>query len=161
MSDTLKQIKSDIKDAMRARDKVRLECLRGLVSEVKNAGIEKKGRGETSAEVDCPSEHISEDEVVKILQGVYKRRKEAAQMFVDGNRQDLADQDLAEVEVIDAYLPQAMDAAALEGLLREVISEVGAESIKEMGAVMKAAGPRIAGRADGRTVSEVVRQLLS
>ena len=160
MSETLQQIKADIKDAMRARDKVKLECLRGLVNEAKNAGIEK-GSANDGAGISCPSERMSENEVVKLLQKVHKRRKEAAQMFIDGERQDLADIDLAEAKVIETYLPKAMESAELDALLKEVIAEIGAETMKDMGAVMKAAGPKIAGRADGGTVSGVVRNLLS
>ncbi|MDP6850184.1 MAG: GatB/YqeY domain-containing protein [Planctomycetota bacterium] len=160
MSDTTDRISADVKESMRARDKARTECLRGLLSELKNAGIEKKGNQGTDEEKANPVDYLSEDEVIKALQKVCKRRKEAAQMFIEGDRQDLADLDLAEVAMIEEYLPKGLSSSELEALVREVISEVGAKSMKDMGAVMKAAGPKIAGRADGRAVSEVVRGLL-
>ncbi|HJM40145.1 MAG TPA: GatB/YqeY domain-containing protein [Planctomycetota bacterium] len=160
MSETTDRLASDVKESMRNRDKARTECLRGLLSELKNAGIEKKGSQGVDEEKDNPADYLSEDEVIKSLQKVCKRRKEAAQMFIDGDRQDLADQDLAEVVIIEEYLPKGLAPEDLEALLKEVIAEVGAESMKDMGAVMKAAGPKIAGRADGRAVSEVVRALL-
>jgi len=158
MSETIERISADVKSAMKARDKDRLSCLRGIISEMKNAGIEKKAN--STEEVDSPVDLLTEEDAQKILQKVHKRRKEAAQMFLDGDRQDLADADLAEAAIIEEYLPERLSGDDLKALLAEVIQECGASSMADMGSVMKAAQPKVAGRADGREVSEAVRELL-
>jgi uncharacterized protein YqeY len=98
---------------------------------------------------------------VQVLQKLVKRRREAAKQFEEGGRADLAERELAEVVVLEHYLPKGLDEAELEALVRAAIAEVGATSMKEMGAVMKAASAAAAGRADGSTLSGVVRRLLS
>jgi uncharacterized protein YqeY len=161
MSETVDRILADTKQAMRERDKARLETLRLATNELKNAGIEKKGARGLTEEVASPIDHLDDGEVVQVLQKLVKRRREAAKQFEEGGRADLAERELAEVVVLEHYLPKGLDVAELEALVRAAIAEVGATSMKEMGAVMKAASAAAAGRADGSTLSGVVRRLLS
>jgi uncharacterized protein YqeY len=161
MSETVDRILADTKQAMRERDKARLETMRLATNELKNAGIEKKGARGLTEEVASPIDHLDDGEVVQVLQKLVKRRREAAKQFEEGGRADLAERELAEVVVLEHYLPKGLDEAELEALVRAAIAEVGATSMKEMGAVMKAAGAAAAGRADGSTLSGVVRRLLS
>ena len=161
MSETVDRILADSKQAMRERDKARLETLRLATNELKNAGIEKKGARGLTEQVASPIDHLDDGEVVQVLQKLVKRRREAAKQFEEGGRADLAERELAEVVVLEHYLPKGLDEAELEALVRAAIAEVGATSMKEMGAVMKAASAAAAGRADGSTLSGVVRRLLS
>ncbi len=161
MSETVDRILADTKQAMRERDKARLETLRLATNELKNAGIEKKGARGLTEQVASPIDHLDDGEVVQVLQKLVKRRREAAKQFEEGGRADLAERELAEVVVLEHYLPKGLDEAELEALVRAAIAEVGATSMKEMGAVMKAASAAAAGRADGSTLSGVVRRLLS
>ena len=160
MSELVQRIESDLKDAMRARDKARLSTLRTLISDLKNAGIEKKGKEGLKEEVASPADYLSEEEAQKVLQGALKRRREAAEQYESGGRSDLVDKEQAEAAVIQEFLPKALEAAELESIVRAAIEESGASSMKEMGAVMKAAMPKVAGRADGKAVSAAVKKLL-
>jgi len=160
-------MQADIKQAMRDRDKAKLETLRLAMNELKNAGIDKKGRAGQAGGADAPAadaapvDLLDEPEVVQVLQKLLKRRREAAKQFQEGGREELAQRELAEAELLDGYLPQGLSDAELETLVKEAIAETGASSMKEMGAVMKALMAKAAGRADGATVSSAVRKLLS
>lgn len=144
------QISEDIKEAMKARDKVRLATLRNI----KKVFLEAKtapGANDT----------LEDDAAMKILQKLAKQGKEAAATFVQSNRQDLADDELAQVAVIEEYLPKPLTEAEIEAIVREVIAEVGATSIKEMGKVMGQASKRMAGKAEGGAISAIVKKLLA
>ncbi|RMH02626.1 MAG: GatB/YqeY domain-containing protein [Planctomycetota bacterium] len=160
MNRIVERILADTKAAMKARDKARLETLRLAMNELKNAGIDKKGAQGLTDEVASPTDHLDEAEAVAVLQKLVKRRKDAAAQFEQGGRADLAERERAEAAVIEEYLPAGLGEAELEELVRAAIAETGATSMKEMGAVMKAALARAAGRADGSAVSAVVRRLL-
>ena len=143
------QIQKDIMEAMKAHDNVRLNAVRAIKSEILLA--------KTSG-----AEHELEDaDVLKIIQKLVKQRKESAEMYVQGGRQDLADNELAEAKFMEAYLPKALSEDEVRNILKQVIAEVGASSIKDMGKVMGAATKRLAGQADGRTISTIVKELLS
>ena len=144
------QISEDIKSAMKARDKVRLETLRNI----KKVFIEAKtapGANDTLADADA----------IKIIQKLAKQGRESAATFAQQNRQDLADSELAQVAVIESYLPQQLGEAEIEAQVREIIAATGASSMKDMGKVMGMASKQMAGKADGRAISAVVRRLLS
>ncbi len=151
MDMTLSQrIDSDLKDAMRARDAAKLGVLRMLKSAIKNAAIEKGG---ASAELDDP-------EATQVLRKQVKQRQDSIESFEQGGRPELAEKEKIELAMLNDYLPAAMSAEELAALVREAVAEVGATSRAQMGAVMKVLGPKVAGRADGRTLSqEVQRQL--
>lgn len=144
------KLDSDLKDAMRAKDAMRLGVLRMLKSALKYATIEK-----TSAEGE-----LDEAEATQVIRKQVKQRQDSIESFAQGGRVELAEKEKAEMEILNAYLPAAMNPEELARLVRETIAEVGATSKAQMGAVMKALGPKVAGRADGRTLSqEVQRQL--
>ena len=144
------QISEDIKAAMKARDKVRLDTLRNI----KKVFLEAKtatGANDTLEDADA----------LKIIQKLAKQGRETAQTYVANNRQDLADGELAQVAVLEEYLPKALSEAEIEAEVRKIIAETGASSMKDMGRVMGAASKQMAGRADGRLISEIVKRLLA
>ena len=144
------RIDTDLKEAMRARDAGRLGVLRMLKSALKYAAIEKSGaEGE-----------LDEAEATQVIRKQVKQRQDSIESFEKGGRAELAAKEKTELAILQNYLPAAMSAEELSGLVRETIAEVGATSKAQMGAVMKALGPKVAGRADGKTLSqEVQRQL--
>ena len=144
------QISEDIKKAMLARNHAELEALRGVKKEFLEAKTAKGGNGE-----------LSDEAAVRILQKMSKQGKEAAALFREQNRNDLAEEYLAQVAVYERYLPAQMSADELEKVLRDIIAQVGATSPQEMGKVMGVATIQLAGKADGRAISETVKRLLT
>lgn len=144
------QISKDIVAAMKAKDKVRLEALRN----VKKYLLEAKtapGAGD----------ELTDDQALKIIAKLAKQGKDAADIFIQQNRQDLADGELAQVAVYEEYLPKQLTAEELKAELQTIIAEVGATSGKDMGKVMGVASKRLAGRAEGRAISAAVKELLN
>ena len=144
------QISKDIVEAMKAKDKVKLEALRN----VKKLFIEAKtapGANDTLTDADA----------IKIMAKMVKQGKDAAGIFTSQGRTDLAEEELAQVLVIEAYLPQPLTAEELEAALRDIIARVGATSPKDMGKVMGTASKELSGRADGKAISTLVKQLLA
>lgn len=150
MENLFNQISEDIKKAMLAREKVALEALRGVKKEFLEAKTAKGGDGTLPDEV-----------AVKILQKMVKQRKESAAIFTQQNRPDLAENELAEVAVIEKYLPAQMTDAELEIIVAEIIAQVGATGPQDMGKVMGVASKQLAGKAEGRLISEKVKLLLN
>lgn len=147
--DLFDKVSEDIKNAMKAKDKVALETLRN----VKKFFIEAKtapGANDTLADADA----------LKILQKLAKQGKDSADIYLQQNRQDLADAELAQVKVIESYLPKQLSAEELEAALKEIIAEVGATDAKGMGKVMGVASKKLAGIAEGRAISAKVKELL-
>ena len=143
-------LSNDIKSAMLAKDKVRLEALRGIKKEFIEAKTAKGSDGE-----------LHDDAALKILAKMVKQRKESAEIYAGQNREDLAQNELAEAAIIEEYLPKQLSDAELEAELRQIIAEVGASSPQEMGKVMGVASKRLAGRAEGRAISAKVKELLA
>ncbi|HEV7373647.1 MAG TPA: GatB/YqeY domain-containing protein [Pyrinomonadaceae bacterium] len=142
------RIVSDLTSAMKAKDAPRLSALRMVKASVMNREIEKGGE-------------LSDEEMTKTLQSLVKQRRDSIEQYDKAGRQELADKERAEIEVIEAYLPQAATREEIEQAVGAAISETGASSMRDMGAVMKAAQARLSGRnADGRTVSEIVKAKL-
>ena len=144
------QISDDIKTAMLAKDKVKLSALRN----VKKYFIEAKtapGANDT----------LADDAALKIIQKLVKQGKDAAQIYQEQNRLDLADEELAQVKVMESYLPQQLTAEVLEAELRKIIAQVGASGPQDMGKVMGVATKVLSGKAEGRLISETVRRLLA
>ena len=150
MTTLFDQISQDIVAAMKAKDKVRLEALRN----VKKYFIEAKTAPGANDE-------LSDDAALKILAKLVKQGRDTAALYTEQQRPDLAEAELALVAVIEAYLPKALTPEELEAALRSIIAETGATSAKEMGKVMGVATKRLAGRADGKAISTLVRQLLA
>ncbi|GHU68709.1 aspartyl-tRNA amidotransferase subunit B [Bacteroidia bacterium] len=142
-------ISNDIKAAMLAKDKVRLEALRGAKKEFLEAKTAKGADGE-----------LSDDAAVKILQRMIKQRKDSAAIFSEQNRADLAEKELAEVTVLETYLPQQLSPEELETQIKAIIAQIGATSAKDMGKVMGVATKVLAGKTEGRLISEAVKRLL-
>ena len=140
---------NDIKDAMKAKDKVRLETLRNI----KKVFLEAKtapGANDT----------LTDDAAMKIMQKLVKQGKDSATLYTEQGRADLAEAELAQVAVIETYLPKQMSAEELEVALKAIIAEVGAEGPKDMGKVMGTATKKLAGLAEGRAISAKVKELL-
>ena len=148
---TLQQrVDSDLKEAMRAKDATKLGVLRMLKSALKYAAIAKSG-----AEAE-----LSDAETVQVIRKQAKQRQDSIESFEKGGRAELAAKEKEELSILQSYLPQAMSADEVSRVVRETIAEVGATSKAQMGAVMKALQARVAGRADGKTLSaEVGKQL--
>ncbi len=144
------QVSNDIKEAMKARDKVRLETLRNI----KKVFIEAKtapGANDT----------LEDAVAMKILAKLAKQGKESAETFKQQNRKDLAEAELSQVKVIEEYLPKPLTEEEIETQVKEIIAQTGASSIKEMGKVMGAANKKMAGKADGKIISDIVKKLLA
>lgn len=143
------QISEDIKKAMLAKDKVALDALRGIKKEFLEAKTAKGGDGE-----------LHDDKALQILQKMVKQRKESAQMYIDANRPELADDELAQCKIIEQYLPAMLSEEELTAVLTDIITQVGAQGPQDMGKVMGVATKQLAGRADGKAISTKVRELL-
>ena len=144
------QINNDIKEAMKARDKVRLETLRNI----KKVFLEAKtapGANDTLTDADA----------LKILQKLAKQGKESANTFMQSNRTDLAEHELEQVSVIESYLPQPLTEQEIESIVTAIIAETGAQGMKDMGRVMGLASKQMAGRAEGGVISSIVKKLLA
>lgn len=144
------QVSEDIKKAMLARERVRLEALRGAKKEFLEAKTAKGANGE-----------LSDEAAVKIIVKMVKQRKESAKIYEENNRPELAENELAEASVLEEYLPKQLTADELTAELKAIITEVGASGPRDMGKVMGVASKRLAGRAEGRAISEAVKQLLN
>lgn len=144
----LEQLNQDMKDAMRAKDKERLTTIRMIKASIQNEEIDK-GRDLTA------------DEELAILSREKKQRLDSLEEFKKAERKDLVEKIESELEIVDGYLPKQLSDEELEAVINDVISEVGAESMKDMGTVMGAVMPKIQGRADGSKVNAIVREQLS
>ncbi len=143
------QIQKDIMEAMKAHDESRLNATRSIKSEIllaKTSGAEHE---------------LSDADVLKIIQKLVKQRKESAELYTQGNRPELAEKELAEMKVMETYLPKALSEDEVRNILKEIVAEVGATSPKDMGKVMGAATKRLAGQADGKLISTIVKGLLA
>jgi uncharacterized protein YqeY len=143
------QIVADMTVAMKAKDAARTSTLRMLKAAMVNRQIEKGGE-------------LDEEELMKLLRSQVKQRRDSVEQYEKGGRQDLVDKEMAEIAVIEGYLPQAASQEEIDKAVAAAIAETGATSMKEIGAVMKVVMPRLAGKnADGRAVSETVKAKLS
>lgn len=150
MNELFDKISNDIKTAMLSRDKVALEALRGVKKEFIEAKTAKGADG-----------NLADEAAVKILQKMVKQRKESAAIFTEQNRPELAANELVEAAVIERYLPAQLSDEELSAIVSGLISELGATGPQDMGKVMGAASKKLAGKAEGRLISEKVKQLLA
>lgn len=148
--DLFDKVSEDIKKAMLAREKVRLEALRGIKKEFLEAKTAKGANGE-----------LTDDNAIKILVKMVKQRKESAKIYAENKRDDLAQNELAEAAVIEEYLPKQLSEEELETELKKIIEETGASGAKDMGKVMGVATKQLAGRAEGKAISAKVKELLA
>jgi uncharacterized protein len=148
---TLKEkIDQDIKTAMKAREMDKLDALRAVKAAVLLAETDKGSTG-----------HLNDEQELKLLQKQIKQRKEAAQIYLDKNRNDLADIELKQAAWIEAYLPEMLDEEKLKKEIQSLILELGINDAKDFGKIMGAASRKFAGKADNKMVSEIIRQLLA
>jgi len=144
------QITQEMKVAMRERDKMRLEALRSIKKELLESQTSAGAGGKVNAE-----------EELKILQRMVKQRRDSASIYSAQGRADLYDKEMAEADVIEGFLPEQLSLEMLEKEIKQIIDEVGASSLKDMGKVMGTATKKLAGKADGKDISETVKRLLS
>lgn len=144
------QISEDIKKAMLAREKVALEALRGIKKEFLEAKTAKGSDG-----------LLHDEQAVKIMQKMVKQRKESADIYKQQNRPELAENEMAECAIIEKYLPAQMSDAELEKVVAKIIAQVGATGPQDMGKVMGTASKQLAGKAEGKVISEKVKALLN
>jgi uncharacterized protein YqeY len=146
----LNNLTDELKAAMRAKDTLKLEALRAIKSAVLLAKTASAGDAE-----------LLEEEEIKLLQKLVKQRKDSALIFREQNRDDLATPEEAQAEVIAKFLPEQLTTAAIEKIIDEIIVKAGAEGMKDMGKVMGMASKEMAGKADGKTISTIVKQRLN
>ena len=144
-----KQIMDDVKNAMRAKEAVKLSTLRMLQSAIKNKEIEVR-----------PNE-LSDKDVISVVKQLVKQRKEAAEQYENAGRPELAEKEIEESKFLEVYLPAQMGEEQVTSIVEEVIAALGASSMKEMGAVMKEVQAKTAGSADGKMISSIVKAKLS
>lgn len=142
-------INEAIKNAMREKDKIALDSLRAVKSQILLLKTEAKGAD------------VSAEQEIAILQRMIKQRKDSYEQFVAQNRNDLAEVELAQMKVIEQFLPAQLSPEELEAEIKKIITEVGAESLKDLGKVMGTASKALAGKSDGKSISEMVKKLLS
>ena len=145
-----KQIQADMVSAMKAHETVRLAALRGIKAAILLAKTSEGGNGE-----------VSDADIVKIIQKLVKQRKESAEIYAGQNRQELADNELAEAAAMEVYLPKQLSEAEVEAELKKIIEETGASKPSDMGKGMGTATKRLAGQADGKLISSIVKRLLA
>lgn len=144
------RISEEIKKAMLAKDKVRLDALRSVKKEFIEA---KTAKG--------ASDEFTDEKAISILQKMVKQRKESAEIFSAQNREDLSGPEIEQMKVIQEFLPEQLSQEELDTVIQTIIQETGATSLKEMGKVIGAANKKLAGKAEGRAISETVKRLLS
>ena len=150
MANLFDQVSSDIRTAMKARDKVRLEALRNI----KKCFIE-------ATTAPGANDTLEDAAALKILQKLAKQGEESADTYAKAKRQDLADAELAQVAVIKEYLPKPLSEEEITAQVKDIIAQTGAQGMKDMGKVMGQATKQMAGKADGKVISTIVRQLLA
>lgn len=144
----IEKLQEDLKQAQLARDEIKVSTLRLLLSEIKNAQIQK-------------GNELVDADIVSVIQKEAKKRRESIESFKSGSREDLAQKEEAELNILQAYLPAQMTTEELTKLVTEAITETGAAGLQDMGKIMSAVMGRVAGRADGSTISQLVKERLS
>jgi hypothetical protein len=143
------KIAEDMKAAMKAKDKTSLRGIRAIKAAILLAKTDGSGK------------ELNEESEIKLLQKLIKQRKDSVEIYLKQNRQELAQTEQEEIDVIEKYLPEQLDEAALEQIIAKIIAHTGANSMKDMGKVMGMASKQLAGQADGKTISGVVKRLLN
>lgn len=146
------QLAEDLKQAMKAKDAVRLRTIRSLRAALKEKEIAERRDGEA---------HLSEEQVLAVVQKQAKQRRDAIAQYEPAGRDDLAAKEQEELEIIEAYLPEQLGDEEIRRVVQEIVAATGASSMREMGKVMSATMEQLRGRADGRRINEIARELLS
>jgi uncharacterized protein YqeY len=148
MSTLLEQIKTDMKEAMKAKEVEKRDALRLLLSAFKQVEVDER-------------KELTDEDVSKIIQKQVKQRQDSAAQFKEAGRDDLLAKEESEIATFMVYMPKQLDDAELEAAVKEIIAQVGAESMKDMGKVMGSASKQLSGKADGKRINEVVKKLLA
>jgi len=148
MSELKEKLKNDLKEAMKAKDNFKRDVIRFLMSAVKQVEVDER-------------KELSDEDIMKIIQKSVKQREDAIAQYKEGGREDLVEKEQKEAEILKSYLPQQLSDEELKEIVKKVIEEVGASSMKDMGKVMGAAIKKTAGRADGKRINAIVKELLS
>jgi len=143
------KVMSQLKEAMKAKDKVALESLRAIKSAL------------LLAQTSGNNKDLTEEDEIKLVQKLVKQRKESAELYTKQGREDLAEPELAQAKVLEQFLPEQLSTEELQAIIKKIIDQAGAASMKDMGKVMGMASKQLAGKADGKAISTVVKQLLS
>lgn len=146
--DIIKKVESGMKDAAKARDKIRLSALRMMKAALHNREIDSK-------------DGLTDEDAIQVLSSLVKQRKDSIEQFKNGGRLELAEREEMELNIIQEFLPEQISEEEIKTKIEKAIEEVGAASVRDMGKVMKALMPEITGRADGKVVSELVKERLS
>lgn len=149
MATIRERLDADLKDAMRAKDQLKLDTIRAVKSAIKYK------------EVEGAAKVLDEPGILSVLTSMVKQRRDSVEEFTRAGRQELADKELAEIAILQAYLPKQLSAEELTAEVAKAIAEAGAKSMKELGAVMKIITPRLKGQAEGKAISEEVKAQLS
>lgn len=143
----LQRIEEDFKSALKQSDKLKISALRLVKATIKNKQIEKQA-------------DLTDDDIVSLLSTLIKQRKESIDLFSKGNRWDLVEKEKQELEILQSYMPEELSNEELDSLIRQAIADTNVSDVKEIGKVMKILMPRIKGRADGKVVSQKVKEIL-
>lgn len=147
MSQLKEQLQADVKEAMKNKEAFKRDTLRLIMSMLKQIEVDER-------------KELSDEDIIKIMQKAVKQRQDAIQQYKAGHRDDLAEKEQQEIDIIESYLPAQMDDDALDAALKTVIAEVGAESMKDIGKVMGSASKKLSGQADGKRINEMAKKLL-
>ncbi len=145
----LKQIDQDLVKALKSGDRLAADTLRGLKSDIKYFQLDKR------------LDEVSDDDIVGVISSSAKRRRDSIEQFAAGGRQDLVDKETRELEIVQEYLPQQLSEDDVEKIVKEAVEETGAQSLADMGKIMKIVMPKVKGRADGKLVQKIVTRTLS
>ncbi|HIE59689.1 MAG TPA: GatB/YqeY domain-containing protein [Hydrogenothermaceae bacterium] len=144
----LQILQNEMKQALKAKDNLKLSVIRMLISEIKKVQIDKK-------------KELSDEEIIEVIQRYAKQRKEAIKQYKDAKREDLAQKEEQELEIVSKFLPKQLSEEEIVKIVEQVIKETGASSMRDMGKVMKMVMEKVKGRADGSLVSKIVKEKLS
>ena len=147
--DILKKINEDLITSMKSKNELKTTTLRMMKSAVKNAEIAKRGKGD-----------LTEEDIMGVLSTMVKQRKESAEQYEKANRKDLADKENTEISIIQEYLPKQLTTEELDAIIKTTIQETGVTGMKEMGKLMKALMPKVKGKADGKLVNQMIKEIL-
>lgn len=160
MTGLISKIQSDLRTALKQKDKIRVETLRLLLSEIHNKGIALRSFG-SAQDKQAQGENLPDEEVVVIVQKEIKKRREAIEAYQRGKRDDLVKKEKAELVILSKYLPQQMSTEELKKIVGQIVTEVGASGAKDFGKVMRMVMSKVKGQAEGMAVAEMVRKQLS
>lgn len=156
------QLNNDFKEFFKSKDADRLSVLKMVQAEIRNAEIVKRGKMSKAGEQNIDeASQLNDEEIIEVISREAKKRKDSIIAYEKGGRQDLADKEKKEAEILSAYLPEQMGEEELKKIVEETVKEIGISDMKDLGKLMSAIMPKVKGRADGGMVSRIVKEILS